>query len=103
MMEKGVTYDIGGCICMTYGASQRGRESGTSQSCARLAAAVRRTARGGGAVGTGSFDLPATGVSLPATSAAAARASAGEGSEAGVYGQAAAQFDTASAAIRPWA
>src|SRR5690349_5556742 len=62
-----VTY---GCTVMTYGASQRCTKSGTTQSCARFAAAVRSFARRSRQDGPRLRGLPTTSISISSTSRA---------------------------------
>jgi len=87
---------------MTYGASQRRRESRASQPRSRLAAAVQTTAPSGRAVGPGVCDLTTTSLSLSATSAAVEKAGTGasERNEDSLYRQAVAQFNSAGEAVR---
>src|ERR1700694_2061117 len=87
---------------MTYEPCQRSAESRASQPRPRPAAAVRSTARGSRAVSARVCDIPTTGLSLPTTSSADEAAGPGsrEGGEAGVYGQALAQFDSTSTVVR---
>jgi hypothetical protein len=95
-----LTRVICGCIVMTYGSRQRGRESRAAESCSRPAAADRSTARGCRAIGARLFHFSPTSVSIPAAGAKAERASSCERAKAGVYRQAPTQFDPAGAVVR---
>jgi len=55
---------IYGCTVVTYGPRQRERKSRTPQPCSRTAAAVRSSARCGGATGRGPQCLSASSLSL---------------------------------------
>ncbi len=91
---------IKGCIVMTYGPCQRRPKSRTSQSRSHSATRLRSTARCRRAVGARLFHLSPAGVSLPPTSATVEGAAGGQRTQAGVYGEIAAQFDSAGAVVR---
>jgi len=59
---------IYGCILVTHGASQRCRKSRASQSCTRLVAAIRTSARCSRQDGSRLLDLPPPSVSISSTS-----------------------------------
>jgi hypothetical protein len=97
MSLTGVIY---GCIVMTYGARQRCPKSGTSESRSPDAAAVRSTARCGGAFGARLLHFSSTSLSLSAASPAVERSSTGKRSQAGIHGKAPTEFDSAGAVVR---
>ena len=91
---------IRGCIVMTYGPCQRCPEKRASQSRSHSFTRLRSTARRRRAVGARLFHLSPPGVSLPSTSGTAEGAAGGQRTQAGVYGETATQFDSASAVVR---
>ena len=99
-MRMRLSYDINGCIVMTYGPCQRGAESRAAESCPRSAAADRAPAGSRRAPGARLFHFVATGVSLPAACAAAARAGCRQRAKAGVHRQAVPQADSARTVVR---
>ena len=88
------------CILMTYESRQRRRKSPAPQPRARFAAAVQASARCSRALGARLLYLFATGISVPAASAAVERTSSCGRIEGGLHGEASAQFDSAGAVVR---
>jgi hypothetical protein len=97
---NGLTRVIYSCIVMTYGPRQRCPKGRTSESCSRVAAAVRSTAQCRRAFSTRLFDFCSTSIPLFATGSAVEGASACERIQAGIYGKASAQLDPARAVVR---
>ena len=93
-------YVIRSCIVMTYGPCQRRPKGRASQSRSYSATRFRSTARCRRAASPGLFHLSPTGISLPPASATFEGAAGGHRTQAGVYGQIAAQSDSAGAVIR---
>jgi len=93
-------YVINSCIVMTYGPRQRYPKSRASQSCSHSTARVRPTARSRRAAGTRLFHFSPAGISLSARSASVGKAAGRHRAQAGVYGETAAQLDSAGAVVR---
>src|SRR5713101_7572164 len=91
---------INSCTLMTYESRHRHPKNRATQPRARFAAAVGATARCRRAPGARLLYLSATGLSLPAASAAAERASGRGRVEVGIHGEAAAQLDSTGAVVR---
>jgi nitroreductase len=91
---------ITGCTVMTYGSCQRRPKSRASQSRSYSATRLRSTARRRRAVGARLFHLSPAGVTLPPTSATVEGAAGDQRTQAGVYGEITAQFDSAGAVVR---
>src|SRR5260370_28562286 len=89
-----LTYDVDGCMYMTYGSCQRCAERRASQPRPRAAATVRPTTRGSRAVGTGAWNITSASVSLLATSSGAEAASAGQRGDVSLYRQAPPPLDS---------
>src|SRR3954468_4874929 len=78
-----------------------GRPKGrASQSCSHSAPRILSTARCRRAVGARLFHLSPTGISVPPTSTAIEGAVGGQRTQASVYSETAAQFDSTGAVVR---
>jgi hypothetical protein len=85
---------------MTYGSRKRHAKGRAFEPCAPPAPAVRSTARSRRATGARLLNLSAASLSISAASAAVERARAGGRIQAGVYGEASPQFDSARTVVR---
>lgn len=96
---NGLTYVIGGCTVMTYGARQRRPKSRTSEPGTRVIEAIR-SARCGRAIGTGLLHFSSASVPLCAAGTGLKGAGSGGRIQTGVHGKAPTQFDSARAVVR---
>src|SRR5258708_40374032 len=100
MSPRDLRHVINSCIVMTYGPRERYPKSRASQSCSHFAARVRSTVRCRRAAGTRLFHFSPAGVSLSARSASVERTAGHQRTQVGVYGETAAQLDSAGAVVR---
>jgi len=100
MSSHELRHVINSCVIMTYGPRERYAKSRASQSCSHFATRFRSTVRCRRAAGTRLFHFSPAGVSLSARSASVERTAGSQRTQAGVYGETAAQLDSAGAVVR---